>query len=254
MFRLKPITSFHFDIFRTQFGIYSAILVGLLLGDYSLGPVFGNWIYLSSIIGVISALSWSLNIHRKLAALVYLFCLATIVEGNPSALRIIPGYVGWIFFISLFIASSEGCFLRSKPADSSWQINSEIHATLIITLAFSFTFSGITKLFSSLWLNGNAIDAFFFNARFNWDLIGNSLITHFTKVFMNYFTLIIELLFFPLYLIPKLRSYAWYLLFILFVGMLVFMRIYIVSLGILSTLVLLYQPIFLNKKPGDSIL
>lgn len=242
MFKLNRISAKYFDYFRTQFGIYAAVLIGLLLGDKSLGPVFGHSIYLASLIGIISALFWSLNYKRRIAAVVYILCLMFVVETNQSALRVIPGYVGWIFFTSLFIPTSEGSFLRNIKPESNWSMPFDIHLMLIITLGFSFTFSGLTKFFSELWLQGRAIDHFLFNVRFNWNFKSLMTLNSVITTGLNYMTMLIELLFLPLYLWSPTRKFAWHSLFFLFTGILFFMRIYVVSIGILSLLFILYVP------------
>lgn len=233
MFELNPIGKNQYNIFRYQFGLYAAVMVGLLLGDRSLGYVFGNEIYIAAILGVVSACAWAANYFSKFFALIYILSLMLIVETNQSALRVMPGYVGWIFLSSLFISTK-------NINDKDWKFPKDIHLMLVLTLGFSFSFSGLTKIFSELWRSGFAIDYYFSNVRFNWEL--KEALANFPILLksLNYLTIAIELFFLPLYLFKKTRKFSWYSLLALFFGTLILMKIYVVSIGIISVLVILY--------------
>ena len=238
MFRLDRVSSVQFDVFRTLMGFYSAALIGVLLLDRSLFFVFGPFFAFACIIGMCSGLCWALNFHRRIVAVTYLVSLAYIVEVNPSALRVAPGYVGWIFLMSLFVAPTEGCRLRRLPATAEWPIAQYIHWSIVIVIAFSFSFSGITKILSPMWRAGRALEFFAGNPRYNWNL--DLTLSHFVlSPVQDYVTMLVETAFFPAYLFRLTRRLAWCSLFALFIGIFMFMRVYFVAGGILVVLILL---------------
>lgn len=242
MFKMTPITAHHFDLFRTLFGFFAALMIGSLLLDRSLLPAFGWISQLAMVIGSVSALSWALNWKRKLAAIFFIVCLAIIVEANGSALRVMPGYAGWIFFMSLFVDDGEGCRLRRAPPDVDWTMPKEVQLAIMFVLAGSFTYSGITKALNSFWIEGRAIEVFASNPRLNWNFDFVKNVTPWLSAALTYTALTIEVLFLPLYMLRRTRRLAWFSLVGLFIGILLVMRIYLVAIGILTLLTVLYQP------------
>ncbi len=242
MFKMTPITAHHFDLFRTLFGFFAVLMVGSLLLDRSLLPAFGWMSQVAMVVGSVSALSWALNWRRKLAATFFLVCLAIIVETNQSALRVMPGYAGWIFFMSLFVDDGEGCRLRRAPANAGWTMPKEVQLATMVVLAGTFTYSGITKALNSFWIEGRAIEVFASNPRLNWNFDFVKNMNPWISAALTYATLIVEVLFLPLYLLRRTRRLAWFSLVGLFLGILLVMRIYLVAIGILTLLIILYEP------------
>lgn len=242
MFRLTPIPAMQFDLFRTLFGLFAAVMVGSLLFDRSLFVAFGLPSQVAMVAGTFSAAMWALCYWRKAFAVMFIFCLATIVETNPSALRVMPGYVGWVFFMSLFVPAGEGCWIRKRAAAAEWKFPLEVQLAVVMVLATSFTFSGVTKVLSPFWREGKAISIFAANPRFNWNIEFIQNVDPYLSLMLSYAAVFVEVFFLPLYLWSKTRRLAWGSLVGLFVGILILMRIYLVATGVLLLLIILYQP------------
>lgn len=236
----QPMSAKHFDIFRTLLGFGIFIILIFLYYNFDGTFIRSQWIKIPLLSGLICSVFFSLDCFRKPAALIMIVTIVVIAQTNPYAIRVVHGYITWILFATLFIPSGEGSFLRKKASSSKWTLPYSVQLPILLVLAASISFSGISKMLTPLWYNGTAMELFMENPRFNWILAKYlNEIPYFSHA-STYAVFIIEAAFFPFYLIPKTRFIAWLVLLLLLIGFFVLMHIYIVAMIMLIILYFLY--------------
>jgi hypothetical protein len=238
---MNPISRTHFILFKLLFGVLMSLMFMQIAIDRVIYDIFGPFFYAFIVLGVFFSLLWTSSKYRKFLSVCILICLAIITELSPWNLNVISGYMGWILIANLFIPEGEGhLFSTRTSSNSKWIFPVEIQYAIIVVLGFSFLFSGVTKLLSPFWLSGEALAILSENVRFNRSLGLSEFMHSQFGTAITYLTIVIEILFLPLYLYHKTRRLSWWLIFILFLGIVLLMRIYTVSLGLLIILTLLY--------------
>jgi hypothetical protein len=249
---MQPISSFSeikLTFYSSLMGFIITLLLLNMINSYD-NLFMQNKLFLFPLwFGVFSSICLTLNIERKISSLILLLLLCLIMNENQSILRVVPGFIGYfLIFLLLNSSNSKFPFLARKNTPELSHVLSKI---FVLTIAFSFTYSGISKLFSPAWLSGNALVASINNPRY--DSNAMSLISSKPSflTFLNYCIIVGELAFFPLFLFKKTRGYSIALLLILFISLFFFMKIKIV-IGIMLIFIFMieekYSEIFFSKK------
>ena len=240
MFQLKTMSARHFDIFRTLMGLGIFVIYGLVFQNWKATFINHDWMFWILIIGLISSLSFALNIQRKVAAVITISVMILINRLNPFAIKVVHGYISWILFCTLFIPEGEGSVLLRRQSDEKWIMPFPVQLALSIVIAFSLTFSGIWKGLSPLWREGLAMDLFMQNPRFNWELSPLlAKIPYFGQA-SSHLVWIGEILFFPFYFFSPTRRVTWFIGMILIASFFFLMHIYVVAMMMLIILTFLY--------------
>ena len=118
-------------------------------------PVASGTISLFLIVMVLAAVAFALGICRRVAALILWYGWACLFNrnnliGNPS----IP-YVGLLLLLSVIVPLGEGWTMRKRHDE--WHFPPAIYWAAWIPLALGYTFSGLHKLGSPSWVNGDAL-------------------------------------------------------------------------------------------------
>lgn len=226
--RLNPISESKFILFRQLIGYFLVgVFANFVLSNQNLffGSSLLSYLHL---IGITASIFFALNHHRRLSAIVILGILAFTLSYSPFSMRVYPGYIGLYLIYTLFIKPNEG---RFSAKNENWSLDPLFHTVFIFVMAFSFTYSGITKLSNQAWIDGSALSIMQNNPRF--ELYFSSLKNEITLKALTWAVLAIELLFFPLYCLRKTRALAVYMLGGLFLGLLIFTKIPIVIICML---------------------
>lgn len=176
---------------------------------------------------------------RKIFVMMNLVIFFMAVKASPSAMRVFPGYIG--FFLLLDI------FCPEKDSSSREPVPEYISLPLLLTISFSLSYSGATKFFSQEWLTGRAVAMLQTNPRVN-PLLAELHFPDFILTGLNYAVMIVELIFFPLYLYPKTRTYAFWSMVVLFAGLFFIMKIYF-----LIAIMLIFIMLLKVEKPYGSV-
>ncbi len=185
---VKPVSPYQFALFRIGFGVYLVVHFAMLLpygaelfsnrgvlADPTLNPLFGLFpnplvwwgtpgfvcVYLSVAIGL--SLMFTLGAGRRFSAVGLWFIWASLY--NRNNLIINPGipYVGLMLILCALLPRGDRLSIgswRHKNNDaplSSWYFPAMIYWVAWGLLALGYTFSGVVKLSSPSWINGETI-------------------------------------------------------------------------------------------------
>lgn len=188
LFRTKPISSYQFAVFRIVFGLYLTLhFVQLypyagelfssegVIGNARLNPLYGLFpnpltvwdnplsARLFVACAALLSLTFTAGILRRTTAILLWFAWACLFNRNNLIAN--PGipYVGLLLLLCTLLPPVDRLnpfFLfgrRPDPLPGSWQFPGMIYWAAWILLASGYTFSGVTKLASPSWLNGEAM-------------------------------------------------------------------------------------------------
>ncbi len=104
-----------------------------------------------------ASLAYALGIWRRALAVVLWYAWACLVERVFIVSIPSDGYVGWLLLASALVPGGEA--LRSSEVRPGWRVPRELVQIAWVVAAVSYTASGIDKLFSETWREGNALGA-----------------------------------------------------------------------------------------------
>lgn len=193
LFRAKSISPYQFAVFRIVFGLYLTAYFlqlypyadelfssELIIGNSYLNPLhslFPNplavWddplsVRLFVACVVLLSLAFAAGVFRRSTAILLWFAWACLFNHNNLIANLGP-YVGLLLLLCALLPPGDrlnpfSLFWRSPRALlDSWQFPGMIYWTAWILLAAGYTFSGVTKLTSPSWLNGEAMRLFLEN-------------------------------------------------------------------------------------------
>ncbi len=181
----KRISPYQFAVFRIAFGVYLTVHFAHLIpyggelfgrngviGDPALNPLsgifpnplvwFGSDGFVTAwlILAVVLSLLLGCGIRRRTVAVILWFIWASLYNRNNLISN--PGipYVGLVLLLCAFISSGDRLALGSRgcqPATPPWRFPAMVYWTAWWLLAIGYTFSGLAKLGSPSWVNGEAI-------------------------------------------------------------------------------------------------
>ena len=188
LFRTKPISPYQFAVFRIVFGVYLTVhfiqlypYAGELfssdgvIADARLNPLHGLFpnplavwddpvsAQLFVAVAVLLSVVFTAGIFRRCTAILLWFAWACLFHRNNLIAN--PGipYVGLLLVLCAILPPGDRLNLFSKlrigpqSLPSSWRFPGMIYWAAWILLAAGYTFSGLTKLTSPSWLNGEAM-------------------------------------------------------------------------------------------------
>lgn len=156
------------------------------------------------------ALGW----RDRPAAVWMLLVLASLFARNPLIANPALPYVGFMLLLHLFVPPAPyGSLAARGRADpgGGWRFPRHLHVAAGAVLALSYSYSGYTKLLSPAWVSGETVALVLENplAR-DWFLRELFLLAPpWLLAGITWAILYVELLFAPLYLVPRLRVWLW---------------------------------------------
>jgi hypothetical protein len=260
----------HFLAARTLLGLYGCVHFIMLLPyatelfsrdgmlpDGQLSPLlhaFPNvlalydapWVAQSVVaLGALSSAMLTLGRYPRGSALVTYYAWACLFGRNPLIDNPSLPYVGLMLLVCAGVGArlAEDAAAAQRPARVLW-----------IAMALGYTYSGMTKLVSPSWLNGNALSYVLENplarpgpAR---ALLG-MLSTDVMRVF-TYAALALELAFAPLSLIARLRPWLWSALLGMHLSLLATVQFAELSIGMILLHVFTFDPRWIETSARDT--
>jgi hypothetical protein len=259
MHAVAPVSGRQFAWFRMIFGGYLTIHFAQLipyapelfsaagaLPDPRANPIYGilpnalaHWNtpeFATAFVVSMTMLSvlFTLGIARHAAAAVLWYGWAcmfnrNVLISNPS----IP-YVGLLLILVLLVPAREPLRLGSRQTDAEFCMPAAVFWTAWALMAAGYTFSGIAKLESPSWIDGSAL----FHVLSS-PLARNTPLTAFMVsqptllAWTTWGTLLLELLFVPLAIVPRTRLFAWSSMVALHLAIVVFIDFADLSAGML---------------------
>ncbi len=179
---LKPVSARQFALFRIFLGAYLLVHFLHLLPygpelfssqgafpDPALSPLYGlfpNWLaawdsppQVRAFLGVLAALSllFTLGLARRACALLLWYGWTCLFNRDPLISN--PGlpYVGLVLLLSALVPPGEG-FSPGRPRpDPGWAFPRQAYNAAFFLLMLGYSFSGLAKLSSPSWINGEAL-------------------------------------------------------------------------------------------------
>jgi hypothetical protein len=259
MFFLAPVTGRQFAWFRMIFGGYLTIHFAQLipyaselfsdagaLPDPRSNPVYGilpnalaQWNtpdFATAFVAAMTVLAvlFALGIARHAAAALLWYGWAcmfnrNVLISNPS----IP-YVGLLLVLVLLVPARESLRLGRGHGEAAFYMPAAVFWTAWALMAAGYTFSGIAKLGSPSWVDGSAL----FHVLSS-PLARNTPLTAFMVsqpmllVLTTWAVLLLEVLFVPLAMLPRTRSFVWAIMVALHLAIVVFVDFADLSAGML---------------------
>ena len=243
--RTKPISPYQFALFRMGLGLYLAIhfihlipygaeLFGKngVIGDPTLNPLYGifpnplvwfgnNAQFVTGYIvaAVVFSVLLTVGIMRRTASFALWFIWASLFNRNNLISN--PGipYVGLILILCAVLPAGDRLSLRSllsrnKPKrENRWHYPLFVYWTAWLLLAVGYTFSGLVKLSSPSWVNGEAIRLLLDNPLARPGIFRDFLLNlpELILKLMTWGSLILEVVFLPMSVHRLTRFWMWLL-------------------------------------------
>ena len=254
-------TAKSFSVFRVALGLYVAGHFAALLpwaaeifssegmvataGD---SPIFG---LLPSVLGLsdsptavtvwmgvaaLSGFAIAANRYPRVAAVLAWYLGACFLGRNPLILNPALPHVGWVL---LWFAA-----IPSQSGDKPWKLPPELYSAGWLLMGFGMTWSAITKLGSTSWMDGSALHYVWTNPLAR----DTSLRLWLLELPMEWVqlltwgTLALELMALPVAFAPRLRPYVWTGLLLMHLGLLATVNFGDLSFGMLVVHTALFDP------------
>lgn len=272
MFGVNNITAWQFTFFRIVFGLYLTWHLDRLLyfgpeiyssagmlPDASANPTFGLfpsifWISDSPttvtivllVLMLCSAL-FTVGYGRRVCAVIIWFGLACLFNRNVLTSNPSLPYVGLILILSVMVPVGEPLSFRGKE-NFDWRFPRALFWVAWILLAVGYTFSGVVKLQSPSWVNGDAMRMLLENplARPGWIRDLFLVMPPFVLKLMTWSVLALEIVFLPLSAFSKGRAWAWTLMLGMHVGIVLMIDFADLSLGMIMIHLFTFDPAWLK--------
>lgn len=159
------------------------------------------WIFLLVFASVCSLL-FTIGYERSRMAIILWACAACVLNENPLLSSFTLSNLG-ILFIAMALVPDD--------AEKDWYMPKFLHQAIGYFLAISYSASGITKLLSSYWRSGGAIEKMLTSPRARDLFLNDWILLLPSQVFtvLTYIFLFSEIVFLPGYFFKKTRKYVW---------------------------------------------
>jgi predicted DCC family thiol-disulfide oxidoreductase YuxK len=276
-------TGGQYSAFRVALGLYLAVHFGHLLPwgaevfsssgvlpDAAASPfihAFPNllgWadspLVVSSLLGVgvgaslLLAAGW----YDRAAAIVIWYVLACLFGRNPLIANPALPFAGWALLAHALVIppapyGSWGARGRLDPG-GRWSYPPLLFGAAWVVMALAYTYSGATKLVSPSWTDGSALRNVLENPLARPTFLREWLLSLPPLVLTTatYSGLLLELLYAPLALVPKLRPWLWALMVGLHVGLVTLVDFADLSLGMLLFHAFTFDPAWIKGRDAAS--
>ncbi len=281
MFRLtgQRYSPYQFAIFRILFGLhlatvfaevipYSAELFGgaaYSLTKAEIQPLPNLLTYLGRpeaflVVLVLLSILFAVGIFRRPASLLIWYGFYCLFHQNARIDHIGLGYTGWLLLACTLVPTGEPLRVGRKY-QSQWAMPRFLLFSAWVILAVSYAVAGATKLSGELWMDGRLI-GYLLESAMARDWWFDRLLLHLPTSFLAFLTwsvMAMELSFLPLCLFRRTRFFAWLLLTLMHVGIILTLDLAQLSIVILLFHLFVFDPLWLRRhavfffsKPGQT--
>lgn len=211
--------------------------------------VFDGPVFVTAFLTLAAGLSVMLAAgrHDRLAAIGLWYIWACLFGRNPLIAN--PGlpYVGLLMVVHAFMPRAPyGSWERRNQVDpgSDWRMPQSMFLVVWVLMALGYTYSGYTKLISPSWVSGTALELVLQNPLARPEGMSQVMLMLPPAVFklMTWGTLALELFFFPLVLIRRLRPWVWLLMLSMHIGLITMINFADLSLGMVMLHLFTFDP------------
>ena len=207
--------------------------------------------------GALSGLALVVGWFDRVGAVLAAVILGWLYQRNPLIANPSLPLLGFLLVLHAFVPSRPFGSLaawRFGGADRNWRLPRHLHHAAWVVLALSYTHSGITKLFSESWTDGQTIRLVLENPLAR-DHALRDLVLALPPALLECLTwgvLWVEILFAPLVLIPRLRPILWSMMLCAQAGFLVFLDFADLTAPMLLAHLLTFDPRWLERRVPKS--
>jgi hypothetical protein len=243
---------------------------GGLLASASLSPFFGvlpnpltyfdsptavtALLSIGVLCGIAVAVGWFDRVGAVLAALL----LSWLFQRNPLIANPSLPLLGFLLILHVFVPTRPHgsiAALRAGGADPAWRLPRHLPLAAWCVLALAYTHSGVTKLFSPSWVDGETIRLVLENPLAREHAL-REFVLALPPIFLRALTwavLWIEVLFAPLVLFKRLRPAMWTAMLLAQLGFLCFLNFADLTFPMLLAHLITFDPAWLRKTRGTAI-
>jgi predicted DCC family thiol-disulfide oxidoreductase YuxK len=199
--------------------------------------------------GVAIATGWFDRLAAVLAAVLF----GWLFQRNPLIANPSLPLLGFLLVLHAFVPPrpyGSIAAMRAGGADPAWRLPQHLQLAAWIVLAISYSHSGITKLFSPSWVDGETIRLVLQNPLAR-DHALRELVLALPPIFLEVLTwtvLWIEVLFAPLALFRRLRPLVWAAMLLVQLGFLCFLNFADLTFPMLLAHLLTFDPRWLQRR------
>jgi hypothetical protein len=256
---LSPPSPRHFAVVRIAVGAYLAVhfaslvpyagelfSVGGMLPDYDRLPsagyfpnplksVGGEGATLALVLSVGLALLFAAGVYRRIVALGLWLAWASFFNRNPFIANPSIPYVGWLLLACAVIPDEAPLRPALPRAPQEWEVPRALYVGAWLLLGLGYTLSGLHKLGSPSWRDGTALRHVLELplARDTWLRAAVLSLPDGAFATLTYGALFAELSALPLFVIRRLRPFAWWGLVAMQLGILCLLDFADLTLGML---------------------
>ena len=193
-------------------------------------------------LGALAGLAVATGTRDRIAAAVALFVSATLFGRNPLIANPAMPYVGLLLF----------AHAASKPRRENLAWSPEVLRALWIAMAVGYTYSGITKLASPSWVDGQAFAYILDNPLARPGFLRHALasLPTWASKGLTFATLGLEISFAPLALLRRARPWLWASMLAMHLGLLVLIDFADLTLGMVVLHVCTFDPAWRVRRHG----
>ena len=204
-------------------------------------------------VGAVCAMALAIGWFDRVGAVLAALILGWLYQRNPLIAN--PGLplLGFLLVLHAFVPPLPFGSLaarRAGGADRAWRLPAHLHHAAWVVLALSYSHSGITKLFSDSWTDGQTIRLVLENPLAR-DHALREWVLALPPVFLEVLTwsvLWVEVLFAPLVLFRRLRPVMWTLMLGAQAGFLVFLNFADLTFPMLLAHLLTFDPRWIARR------
>ena len=203
-------------------------------------------------IGALCALALAAGWFDRVGAILAALILGWLYQRNPLIANPSLPLVGFLLVLHAFVPPrpfGSLAAVRAGGAEREWRLPAHLHSAAWVVLAVSYSHSGITKLFSDSWTDGQTIRLVLENPLAR-DHALRDVVLALPPIFLELLTwsvLWIEVLFAPLVLFRRLRPLMWATMLAAQLGFLVFLDFADLTFPMLLAHLLTFDPRWIER-------
>ena len=200
------------------------------------------------------AFAFMLGIHRRLMAGFLWFSLTALFLRNNLISNPSLPYLGLILILTCFVPVGEPWSISKKRKSETWKFPRELMTVAMILLAVGYTFSGWTKLSSPSWTDGSAFRYLLENPLARPSFVREFALglPDFLLQLATWSALALELLFLPLACFRRTRPWAWLVMLLMHLCLIILIDFADLSLGMVMIHLFTFDPKWLPARKGKT--
>lgn len=190
---------------------------------------------------MIIAAFFTIGLYRQWAAFLLWYGWTCLLNRNNMIINPSIHYIGWLLLATSIIPLGERWSVSKSK--ESWQIPPELITGAWILFSVGYFLSGFDKILSISWADGSALQKIISGPLGNmWAASFITVLPDWLMKGVTWLVIVLEILCLPLVLFTRTRKWLWIIVTFLQLNMLVFLSIPVITFGVLSFHIFLFNP------------